>query len=92
MCLEHGKPRELICVSCKKKCCHTCALFATHIGHDVREQGETMNEITMRMEVLMEMWQQVDQEREMLRDEELCMRHYRILEEKEQCMKDLVSV
>lgn len=51
-----------------------------------------MNEITMRMEVLMEMWQQVDQEREMLRDEELCMRHYRILEEKEQCMKDLVSV
>lgn len=28
----------------------------------------------------------------MLRDDELCMSHYRVLEEKEQCMKDLVSV
>jgi hypothetical protein len=45
MCLEHGKQRELICISCQKTVCHTCALFGGHKGHDVREQAETMNEI-----------------------------------------------
>ena len=62
MCLEHCKPKELICVQCRKKCCHTCALFGQHKGHDVREQRETINEIQLRMEVLMEMYQQVEQE------------------------------
>ena len=61
MCLEHGKSRELICVDCRKKCCHTCALFATHKGHDVREQEDTMNEIQLRMEVLMEIYEQMDE-------------------------------
>jgi len=66
MCLEHGKPRDLICVKCKKKCCDTCALFGAHKGHDVRQSTDTMNEIKMRMEVLMEMYQQMDLECENL--------------------------
>ena len=60
MCLEHGKPRELICVNCKKKCCHTCALFGAHKSHDVREHADTINEIQNRMEVLLEMYQLVE--------------------------------
>lgn len=56
MCLEHGKPKELVCVSCRKLVCHTCALFGAHKGHDVREQGETRNEVQLRTEVLMEMY------------------------------------
>ena len=91
MCLEHGKPRELICVDCRKKCCHTCALFATHKGHDVREQGETMNEIQLRMEVLMEMWQQVDTEKDKLQDN-LLAGYQNIREEAKQDLIDLVSV
>ena len=62
MCLEHGKPRELICIKCQKKVCHTCALFGSHKGHDVREKNETMNEIQLRMEVLIEMYSLVDLE------------------------------
>ena len=62
MCLEHGKPRELICIHCQKKVCHTCALFGGHKGHDVREKTETMNEIQLRMEVLIEMYSLVEQE------------------------------
>jgi hypothetical protein len=56
MCLEHAKPRELICVNCKIKCCHTCALFGAHKSHDVREHADTINEIQDRMEVLLEMY------------------------------------
>lgn len=61
MCLEHGKPRDLICVPCKIKCCDTCALFGSHKGHDVRQRTETLNEIKMRTEVLIEMYEQLDQ-------------------------------
>ena len=56
MCLEHGKPKELVCVSCRKQVCHTCALFGAHKGHDVREHVETRNEVQLRTEVLMEMY------------------------------------
>lgn len=69
MCLEHGKQRELICISCQKTVCHTCALFGGHKGHDVREQAETMNEIQLRTEVLMEMFEQMDVENENLKND-----------------------
>lgn len=42
--------------------CHTCALFGNHKGHDVREKNDTMREIEVRTEVLMEMFEQMDQE------------------------------
>jgi len=61
-CATHGKPRELICISCKAMVCHTCALFGEHKGHDVREKVETMREIEVRTEVLMEMFEQMDQQ------------------------------
>lgn len=40
--------------------CHTCALFGAHKGHDVREKFDTMREIEVRTEVLMEMFEQMD--------------------------------
>jgi len=51
-----GKALELICVNCHKKVCHSCALFGSHKGHDVREAAEATNEIQIRMDVLMEMY------------------------------------
>ena len=51
-----GKTLELICVNCSRKVCHSCALFGEHKGHDVREAGEAINEIQIRIDVLMEMY------------------------------------
>lgn len=66
MCLEHAKPRDLICVGCRKKCCDTCALFGSHKGHDVWQRTKTMEEIKMRTEVLIEMYEWLDKEAQTL--------------------------
>ena len=52
----------MICINCKHKVCHNCALFGEHKGHDIREQDEAMKEVVVRTEVLMEMFEQMDQE------------------------------
>jgi hypothetical protein len=69
LCPVHEKPRELICITCNTEVCHTCALFGDHKGHDVRERSETMREIEVRTEVLMEMFEQMDQEVEKLQQD-----------------------
>lgn len=61
-CQEHNKKAELICVTCKHQICHNCALFGDHKGHDIREHDEAMKEVVVRTEVLMEMFEQMDQE------------------------------
>lgn len=66
ICIAHDKPKELICLTCRDMVCHTCALFGDHKGHDVREKIDTMKEIEVRTEVLMEMFEQMDQEVEKL--------------------------
>lgn len=60
ICIAHDKPKELICLTCRDMVCHTCALFGDHKGHDVREKVDTMKEIEVRTEVLMEMFEQMD--------------------------------
>ena len=40
--------------------CSTCALFGAHKGHDVRMEGEVVNELTARTELLIQMYQIVD--------------------------------
>lgn len=92
MCLEHGKPRELICVKCRKKCCDTCALFGSHRGHDVRQQNDTMTEIQLRTEVLMEMYQQLEQEAQVLVQMDQLQKYKRLKETKEQELKDQVTL
>lgn len=62
LCEKHTKANELICVTCKKMICHSCALFGEHKGHDVREKDEALKEIVVRTEVLMEMFEQMDTE------------------------------
>lgn len=61
-CPKHGKNNELICINCRHRICHNCALFGEHKGHDIREQDEAMKEVVVRTEVLMEMFEQLDQE------------------------------
>ena len=40
--------------------CSTCALFGSHKGHDVRMEQEVVNELTVRTELLIQMFQIVD--------------------------------
>ena len=40
--------------------CSNCALFGAHKGHDVRMEGEVVNELTARTELLIQMYQIVD--------------------------------
>lgn len=59
-CLKHGKTNELVCITCKKKICHNCALFGEHKGHDIKEFEEAMKEVVVRTELLMEMFEQIE--------------------------------
>lgn len=40
----------------KHRICTQCALFGNHKGHDVREEDEVTKEISLKVEVLMEMY------------------------------------
>ena len=60
MCPLHNKPIEIICITCKERICSNCALFGNHKGHDIRMEQEVLDEISLRTECLMEMFQIVD--------------------------------
>ena len=60
MCYIHNKPIEIICIDCKERICSNCALFGNHKGHDIRMEQEVLDEINLRSECLMEMYQIVD--------------------------------
>lgn len=60
MCQIHNKPIEIICIDCKERICSNCALFGNHKGHDIRMEQEVLDEINLRTECLMEMYQIVD--------------------------------
>ena len=92
VCGDHGKPKELICIQCQVKCCDTCALFGNHKSHDVRQAFEVANEIKIRMEVIMEIYQQMDQECEALQDRTKFKEHQELYEKKKQELKDIVSL
>jgi hypothetical protein len=61
-CKLHGRPLELICVGDKQRVCAQCALFGTHRGHDVRQEEDVAKEITLKVEVLMDMYQAMHQQ------------------------------
>ena len=56
LCKQHGKPLDVICITCKERICSNCALFGNHKGHDVRAEQEVLDQINLRTECLMEMY------------------------------------
>lgn len=60
LCPIHGKPMDLINVTCKERTCSNCALFGAHKGHDVRPEQEVLDQINLRTECLMEMYQMME--------------------------------
>ena len=59
-CDEHNRKLEIICIQDRMRICSTCALFGQHKGHDVRMEPEVVNELTIRTELLIQMYQIVD--------------------------------
>ena len=60
LCAEHNRKVEIICIQDRTRICSTCALFGAHKGHDVRMEQEVVNELTIRTELLIQMYQIVD--------------------------------
>ncbi len=59
-CEEHNRKLEIICIQDRMRICSTCALFGSHKGHDVRMEHEVVGELTVRTELLIQMYQIVD--------------------------------
>ena len=57
MCPMHQRKIEIICIDCKERICSNCALFGNHKQHDIRMEQDVLEEINIRTECLMEMYQ-----------------------------------
>ena len=61
ICPIHKRKIEIICIDCKERICSQCALFGNHKNHDIRMEQDVLDEINVRSECLMEMYQIVNQ-------------------------------
>jgi hypothetical protein len=57
-----------VCVDDKMRICSQCALFGQHKGHDVRMEDDVQKEISLKVEVIMEMYQAMSAMTDELRD------------------------
>jgi len=57
LCPLHKRKIEIICIDCKERICSNCALFGPHKPHDIRMEQDVLDEINIRKECLMEMFQ-----------------------------------
>ena len=56
LCSEHQRKVEIICITDRSRICSNCALFGAHKGHDIRMENEVVSEITLRTELLMQIY------------------------------------
>jgi hypothetical protein len=59
-CEIHNRKLEIICIQCQTRICCNCALFGVHKGHDVRMEAEVVEELSVRTELLIQMYQIVE--------------------------------
>lgn len=90
-CLEHGKPRSLICVTCKQKVCDTCALFGSHKSHDVREKSDLMDAIATRTTLLMTCFQQIEKETDNLKNPSILTKKHQYLTTRKRYLESQVE-
>ena len=60
MCTVHHRKLEIICIDDKVRICSNCALFGKHKNHDVRMEADVMEEIRIRTECLIEMYDLIE--------------------------------
>ena len=69
MWVHHNRKLEVICVDDRVRICTNCALFGNHKNHDIREEGEVINEITLRTELLIDIYDLIEQNKTNLGDQ-----------------------
>lgn len=57
----HQRKLEIICLDDHERICSNCALFGQHKNHYIRMEAEVLNEIEVRTECLIEMYEMVEQ-------------------------------
>eukprot|EP00347_Sterkiella_histriomuscorum_P020077 403339189 len=90
-CKAHNRPAELICVDDQMRICAQCALFGHHKGHDVRMEEDVTKEISLKVEVIMEMYQAMENSCEELNNQENYDRHYNTLKAKQNEIKEKIQ-
>ncbi|CAI2361108.1 unnamed protein product [Moneuplotes crassus] len=68
-CAIHNKKLEVICYDCRIRICPNCALFGGHRSHDIREEHELLQEITLRAELLLDIYQLIEQNKSNMGDQ-----------------------
>jgi hypothetical protein len=67
--------------------CAQCALFGQHKGHDVRQEEDVAREITLKVEVLMDMYQAMHQQSIDLTGTQAYDRHYQLFKNRQNEVK-----
>ncbi len=57
ICPIHKRKIEIISITSRERICSQCALFGEHKNHDIRMEQDVLDEINIRTECLMEMYQ-----------------------------------
>jgi hypothetical protein len=60
LCIYHGRPLEIICIEDREKICTNCALFGVHKNHNLINEEDFINEISLKTEVLIELDDLID--------------------------------
>jgi uncharacterized protein YfbU (UPF0304 family) len=79
---------ELVCVDDKMRICSQCALFGQHKGHDVRMEDDVQKEISLKVEVIMEMYQAMSVMCEDLKETSAFDKHASAFKKRQQEMKE----
>lgn len=69
LCPAHHRRLEVIWVNDQVRICTNCALFGDHKNHDIREEAEVLNEISLRAELLIDIYQLIEQNKSNLGDQ-----------------------
>lgn len=59
---------EIICIDDQMRICANCALFGVHKSHEIKMEQEVMQEIQVRTECMLEMYQLIEQNQEGMAD------------------------
>lgn len=69
LCPVHQRKLEVICVNDQVRICTNCALFGDHKNHDIREEAEVLKEISLRAELLIDIYELIEQNKSNLGDQ-----------------------
>jgi len=69
MCPVHHRKLEVIWVDDQVRICTNCALFGDHKNHDIRQEDDVLKEITLRTELLIDIYELIEQNKNNLGDQ-----------------------